>query len=149
MRRAADTYKMLSAIVIFVVFLSVTLSMAAQSFPTLAPGGVPPQNSLPTPTKPLLPTASNCTTIFGTDWGCALTNFIANVINGAFAAGQMAASIFGMFFALITFQIPALQSDPTLQLLNVIIDIAIFIPLTLLGFRLAKSLIPTVGGDVD
>lgn len=142
----ADTYKMIAGILIFVIFISVTLSMASATFPNLAPGGQSPINAIPSQSRPFIPVTQNCTR---GDWGCGITNFFGNVANGLIQGGLMAAGIFGMFAALLTFQIPALQASPLLQLLNFLIVVPIIVVLVLFSFRLIKGIIPTVGGDAD
>lgn len=142
----ADTYKMLAGIVIFVVFITVTLSMAAQTFPDLAPPGANPINSIPSEQNPPGFTASNCTS---GDWGCGITNFLGNLGSSLSVGMKFVGGLFGMLIALFTFQIPALQSSPILQMLNFLIVVPILVVLLLFSFRIVKSIIPTVGGDTD
>lgn len=142
----ADTYKMIAGIVIFVVFISVTLSMAAATFPNLAPAGTNPVTAVPQNSPPVIAVSGNCTR---GDWACAIGNFLGNAVNGAASAGSALLGVLGMFAALLTFQIPALQASPLLQLLNFLIVIPIVTVLVLFSFRLVKSIIPTVGGDAD
>lgn len=145
----ADSYKMIAGIIVFVVFIGSTLLMAAQSFPELAPPGQNPENAVPTVTQNPVYTPNNCTTIVGTDWGCSIANAIGNMGNQLVAIGSTLASVGGMFVALLTFQIPAMQSSPVLQLLNFLIVIPIIVVLVLFFFRLAKSVIPLIGGEPD
>lgn len=140
---------MIAGILVFVIFIGTTLSMASASFPTLAPQGSTPVTAVPAVSVYPVYRPNNCTTILGTDWGCTVANFLGNSANTLVTAGNMLLSIGGMFVALLTFQIPALNSSPEGQLLNFLIIVPIFTVLSLAFFRLGKSLIPTVGGDAD
>ena len=141
----ADTYRLIAGILIFVLFISVMLAWVATSFSDLAPGGVSPTQSIPQVTQQL-PKPSTCG---ASDWPCGLAAFFVGIGNGLVTAALWGVAIFSMFIALLTFQIPALQANAFTQLLNVMLVVPIVTILVWLGFRTAKSIIPTVGGDAD
>ncbi len=140
----ADTYRLIAGILIFVIFISVMLSWVATSFSNLAPGGTSPLTEIPTAKPAFAVNTTSCT-----DWTCGLSNFLKTVGNGLVTAVLIGGSIMGMFFALLTFQIPAFQANLFTQLLNVLIVVPIIVVLVYMSFRIIKSVIPTVGGDAD
>lgn len=142
----ADTYKMVAGIVLFIVFISTATFMLSGSFPDIAPAGVP--NASQVAHAAQTPAFAKSTCGPG-DWTCGVANFFVGVANTLVQAGAMFTAIGGFFIGLIAFQIPALQANPFTQLINVMISVPIIVVLGLFIFRATKSLVPTVGGDVD
>lgn len=124
--------------------------MASATFPNLAPIGTPPgPPSIPPPAFKVGNTTCDPGFLGINKIGCDLGNFFAPVLNGIVQLGSIGGVIIGYFFGLLTFQIPALQGNPFLQLVNLMIVVPILVVLGLFLFRLVKSIVPTVGGDAD
>lgn len=141
---------MVAGILVFILFISIGLTMASSTFSDLAPAGTQP--GIPVLPKPILSNPSGaCDPGFlGLNLiGCTLANFFAPVINTLGQGFAVGGIVIGYFFGILTFSIPALQGNPLLQVLNLLIVIPILVVLGLFIFRLLKGLIPTVGGDAD
>lgn len=137
---------MIAGIVLFIVFISTGTFMLSGSFSDIAPAGVPNANQVAQAAKTPVFATSTCGP---SDWACGLANFFVGIGNGLVTAGLLFGAIGSFFIGLLTFQIPALQANPFTQLINLMISIPIIIVLGMFLFRNVKSLIPTVGGDVD
>lgn len=122
--------------------------MASVNFPDLTPPGTTPtsqglQQSL---SKPPFPPAICAPS----DWSCGVANFFGTVGNGLAGAVAVGGSMMGLFFALITFQLPAFQVLGSFGiLLNALIVFPIIAICGLFGLRILKGLIPTIGGETD
>lgn len=136
----------MAEVLVFVIFIGTGTFLLSEQFPDVAPTGVPNPTQIAQVAQNPLFVKSACGP---NDWSCGLVNFFVNIGNGLVVASLMFVSISVLFISLLTFQIPALQANPFTQLVNAVISIPIIVVLGLVIFRGIKSIIPTVGGDMD
>ncbi len=144
----ADSYKLIGGMVLFVLFVVSALAMAASISPDLNPPGSTPvdQGIANAVAKPAFQTS----TCGAGDWGCGIVNFFVNIGNGLVAALAIGGQMILLFVALLTFQLPAFQQAGAFGiLLNALIVVPLYAVIGQFAFREIKSVIPTVGGDVD
>ncbi len=134
--------------VLFVLFIMSALVMASSMAPDLAPAGSVPtdQGIANAVSKP----AFQVSTCGPGDWACGAANFFINIGNGTAAALAIGGQMLLLFVALLTFQLPAFQQAGAFGiLLNALIVVPLYAVIGQFAFREIKSVIPTVGGDVD
>jgi hypothetical protein len=135
---------MVGGLILFIVFVVSVLGMAGSSFPSLQPRGVDPNGF----TKAFAPKPPVFNTNGSSGFFGAAANFINTVSSGIQTAFQVTGALFGTFLGIVTLDIPALDGNPYLQVFRLMIIAPMVVGIFLLLYALAKSAIPTVGGDV-